>query len=91
MSDNYFYEWDPVLVPENKTENKPHAYITGDRLYLENAEGWQLSVYSITGTKVMSEQVTYSNAIDVSGLMQGLYFISLYNKGQIITIKAFKM
>jgi hypothetical protein len=41
----------------------------------------QLSVYDITGKKVLSKQDFSGGNLDLSGLYTGIYFIKLESKG----------
>jgi hypothetical protein len=55
-----------------------------------NPEGWKFSIMNTSGMIVKSHQLTENGLIDLSYLSNGLYFLELKNKDQIVVKKVIK-
>ncbi len=56
-------------------------------VYINGAENAMISVYSITGQKVKSNNLLNSNTIDLSGLPNGVYLVKIQKEGHVLTKK----
>lgn len=78
------YDVDPVVAIENVTYNKLAAYYANGMITISgNAE--MIEVYSITGAKVMSQNIE-NNSIKAN-LHNGIYVVKIYNGNNIATSK----
>ena len=78
------YDVDPVVAIENVTYDKLAAYYANGMITISgNAE--MIEVYSITGAKVMSQNIE-NNSIKAD-LRNGIYVVKIYNGNNVATSK----
>lgn len=76
MSEAYYYEWDPIGIPEVSTYAKPTVSVHGNTLVVNHGSAFDYEIYSITGS-VMIRGHSAEHSIDISSFQPGLYLIRI--------------
>lgn len=89
MSDDYYYEWEPLGSGKIKPEREPHLYVAGNYAVVNNAAGWNYQILSITGS-LLQQGVLDENLVPVAHLNKGFYLLRLENQDKVKVLKFLK-
>lgn len=76
----------PVFVPESKNNSIiiSENYLS-EKIFIENAEGYNLEIYNITGAKLLETKCSeQSSAIDVSAFVNGTYIVKAFKDNSFV-------
>lgn len=79
ISDSYFYEWDPVGIPKNFSEEVT-IQVSAGKLLIENAANLHYHVFNLMGVPVLQGSVQ-GGVLDIQALPAGLYVLQLHKDG----------